>query len=100
MDQPEIKSAPGAAGRAPRDQPLVLIPVMAEDVAREWRRKVLISVSVGLVLLVAGGIGYRRTARPNSSANSSIWIPRPEKARPEVPIPSGLQANPKATLRH
>ena len=62
-----MKSAPGDAGRAPQDQPLVLIPVMAEDVAREQRRKMLKRVGIALVVVLIGAVVYKRTADPRNA---------------------------------
>ena len=53
--------------RVSPDQPLLLIPVMAEDVARVKRRKVLLGVACGLALLAAGGILYKRIADPRNA---------------------------------
>jgi tetratricopeptide (TPR) repeat protein len=72
VDQPEIQSAPGAGGRArretpPQQPPVVLMPVMAEDVAREQRRKTLIRVGIALAVIVAGAAIYKRTADPRNA---------------------------------
>lgn len=62
-----MKSVPRAARRPTKDQPLVLIPVMAEDVARARRRKMLIGVGAALAVLLMGGIVYKRTADPRNA---------------------------------
>ena len=51
----------------PQDQPLVLIPVMADDVAREKRRRWTIGIGVGMAVLLAGGYIYKRTSDPRSA---------------------------------
>ncbi len=53
--------------RVTQDAPLVLIPVMAEDVARARRRKALLGIAAGLVLLAAAGMVYKRMADPRSA---------------------------------
>jgi len=50
-----------------QDQPLVLIPVMAADVARAKRRKVAIGLGAGLVVLLACGYIYKRTSDPRNA---------------------------------
>ena len=48
----------------PAAQPLVLIPVTAEDVSRRKRRMVLLSLMVLVVLAVIGGFIYNRSLNP------------------------------------
>jgi tetratricopeptide (TPR) repeat protein len=63
VNRPEINS-PGKL--SPR-QPLVLIPVTAEDVARARRHKIFIGLAAALVLLAAGGILYKRIMDPRNA---------------------------------
>jgi len=61
MDGEEIKSAPGAEGPS---RPLVLIPVMAEDVERRQRKVVLSWVAAALALALVTWFVYRRAMDP------------------------------------
>jgi tetratricopeptide (TPR) repeat protein len=68
VDAREIKSEERATpGETSADQPLVLIPMTADDVARGKRRKVLIGLAIGLVVLLAGAFVYRRFADPRDA---------------------------------
>lgn len=66
MDPQEIKPVPGA-GDAPVEKPLLMIPMTADDAAREKRRKVLIWLGTGLVIVAAGAFGYKRFADPRDA---------------------------------
>ena len=66
MNDPEIKSA----GEEPADaasKPLVLIPVTAEDVEREQRRRMMKWLAVALIAILAGWILYKRIADPRNA---------------------------------
>lgn len=49
------------------EKPVMMIPMTADDAAREKRRKVLIGLGVGLVILLAGAFGYKRFADPRDA---------------------------------
>ncbi len=53
--------------RVAQEAPLILIPVMAEDVARARRRKALIGAAAGLALLAASGVVYKRMTDPRNA---------------------------------
>ena len=53
--------------RVAAEDPLGMIPVMPEDVARVKHRKILIGVTAGLVLVAAAGIMYKRMADPRNA---------------------------------
>src|SRR5512138_3031515 len=57
----------GAVNPQETDKPVVLIPVMAEDVARERRRKIAIRLGVGLLVAVVAFFAYRRMADPRDA---------------------------------
>jgi tetratricopeptide (TPR) repeat protein len=61
MKEPTPHSPQRDSGSA---TPLVLIPVTAEDVAREKRRKVLIWLAVAVVVVAAAWYVYQRSADP------------------------------------
>ena len=49
------------------DKPLVLIPVTAEDVAREKRRKVALWVAAGVTVVLAALFAYQRITSPRDA---------------------------------
>ena len=49
------------------DKPVVLIPVTADDVAREKRRKVALLTAVCLVVLVAAFLAYKKITTPRDA---------------------------------
>jgi tetratricopeptide (TPR) repeat protein len=63
-DSLEPKNPPGAPGKADAGSPLVLIPVTAEDVARQARRKKAIWISAILAVALVSGWIYKRYSDP------------------------------------
>jgi len=64
MSDPETRSEPreGQPGK-----PLVLIPVTAEDVERQKRRRLLKWLILAVVAILAGGIIYKRVTDPSNA---------------------------------
>ena len=68
VNQPEVGPAASTpAARTQPDQPLLLIPVMPEDVAREKRRRWWLGAGIALAILLAGGVVYRRATIPRNA---------------------------------
>lgn len=58
---------PQGTDKQETDKPLVLIPVTAEDVAREKRRKVTIWVAAAIAVVLVALFSYRRMADPRDA---------------------------------
>lgn len=67
MSDPESKSEPRGGPANAAGKPLVLIPVTAEDVERQQRRRLLKWLVVALIALLAGGIIYKRVTDPRNA---------------------------------
>ncbi len=67
VDGPKNKSSPLAASAKAPPKPLILIPVTAEDVAREQRKRLFKWLAAALVVLLAGGIVYKRINDPRNA---------------------------------
>ena len=67
MGDPEIKPTSHGEPSEPAGKPLVLIPLTAEDVEREQRRRMLKWLAGGLVVILAGGIVYKRVTDPQNA---------------------------------
>ena len=67
MNDPEIKSAPVAAARDAIRKPQLMIPVTAQDMDRERRRRTMKWLGVALAAILAGGIVYKRVADPGNA---------------------------------
>jgi tetratricopeptide (TPR) repeat protein len=67
VGDPEINPTPHGASSEPAGKPLVLIPVTAADVERAQRRRMLKWLAGGLVVILAGGIVYKRVTDPQNA---------------------------------
>lgn len=67
MRDPEIRPEPGGHLGDPARKPLVLIPVTAEDVEREQRRRLMTWLAVGLIVVLAAGFVYKRVTDPHNA---------------------------------
>jgi tetratricopeptide (TPR) repeat protein len=67
VNDPEINPAPREEPSEAASKPLVLIPVTAEDVEREQRRRTIKWLAGGLVVILAGGFVYKRVTDPQSA---------------------------------
>jgi tetratricopeptide (TPR) repeat protein len=67
VNDPEIKPAPREQPADAANKPLVLIPVTAEDVEREQRRRAMKWLAAALVAIIAGGMVYKRVTDPSNA---------------------------------
>ncbi|MDP9114462.1 MAG: tetratricopeptide repeat protein [Acidobacteriota bacterium] len=70
MSYPDSKSAAPETSAEAASKPLVMIPVMAEDVAREKRRRLLKWLAGALIALLIAAIIYKRVTDPRDARDA------------------------------